>query len=256
MMELLSIVPGVTPEGFLFLGTLPFFTSIFGMLAGQGGGILLLAGLSVFLPPAATIPIHGVIQLGTGAGRVVTLRKYLIARVVPVFVLGAAIGAAVGGKVFMLMPTAAVQAFLALFILYACWGPNLASPSLSQAKFGLLGLCASFLGMFVGAAGVLIAPFVKAASPDRRNHTATLSALMSTTHVFKLLVFGFFGFTFGPYIPLLAVMLLAGLIGNYVGRLILDRMDEKVFTRIFQVVCTMLALRILYLALDHWGVFS
>lgn len=256
MTDLLAIVPGVSPWGFLFLAVLPFFTSIFGMLAGQGGGILLLAGLSMVLPPAATIPVHGVIQLCTGTARAVALRKYMLTRVFLPFVLGAAVGAAVGGQLFRLMPTAAVQAFLALFILYACWGPNLAGPSLSRAKFGLLGLFGSFLGMFVGAAGVLIAPFVKAASPDRRNHTATLSALMSTTHVFKLMVFGFFGFSFAPYLPLLAAMILFGLVGNHFGKLILDRMDEKLFTRIFQVVLTFLALRLLYIAADNWGAFA
>ncbi len=47
-----------------FVGS--FITAAFGI----GGGALLLAIMATLMPPAALIPVHGVVQAGSNAGRV------------------------------------------------------------------------------------------------------------------------------------------------------------------------------------------
>lgn len=46
-----------------------FLTSLISGALGIGGGALLLTVLATLLPPAALIPVHGVIQLGSNVGR-------------------------------------------------------------------------------------------------------------------------------------------------------------------------------------------
>ena len=52
---------GVALMGISFLGS--FITAAFGI----GGGVVVLAVLATLLPPAALIPVHGVVQFGSNA---------------------------------------------------------------------------------------------------------------------------------------------------------------------------------------------
>ncbi len=107
--------------------------------------------------------------------------------------------------------------------------------------------------MFVGATGTVLAPFIAAANPDRRAYVATLSVLMTIVHGLKIVVFGFLGFGFGEYLPLIIGMIAAAFFGNVFGQAILERMPEKLFRRIFQIVLTLLAIRLLYAGIDNAG---
>jgi uncharacterized membrane protein YfcA len=112
-----------------------------------------------------------------------------------------------------------------------------------------LGFGVTFLGVFVSATGSLLAPFVASATPDRRNHVATLGALMLIVHMAKLAAFGFIGFAVGRFVPLMAAMIVAGALGNWIGELALNRTPEQRFRIILQLVLTALALRLLWNAL-------
>jgi len=101
-------------------------------------------------------------------------------------------------------------------------------------------------GMFVGSSGSLIAPFIAAACPDRQQYVATHSVLMSLVHGLKIAVFGLLGFAIAAYLPLMAAMIGAAFFGNWFGRTLLRRMPEALFRRIFQVVLSLLAVRLLY----------
>jgi uncharacterized membrane protein YfcA len=102
--------------------------------------------------------------------------------------------------------------------------------------------------MFVSATGTLLAPFVASASPERRNHAATLGALMLFSHLSKLIAFGFVGIAIGSFAPLMAAMIAAGAVGNWLGEVALMRTSEQRFRLIFQMVLTALGLRLLWSA--------
>ncbi len=48
-------------------------------------------------------------------------------------------------------------------------------------------------------------------------------------------------------------MIAAAFFGNVFGQAILERMPEKLFRRIFQIVLTLLAIRLLYAGIDNAG---
>jgi uncharacterized membrane protein YfcA len=122
-----------------------------------------------------------------------------------------------------------------------------------RGRFALLGLGATFLGMFVSATGNLVTPFVASASPDRRNHVATLSALMTVSHLAKLIAFGVLGVALAAYLPLVAAMIATATAGSWVGFRLLHRMPERGFRIILQAVLTVLALRLLWSAAAKAG---
>ena len=97
------------------------------------------------------------------------------------------------------------------------------------------------------------ASFVASASPDRRNHAATLGALMISVHVAKLVAFGFLGFAIGAYLPLMVAMVATGAVGNWLGEEALARTSEQRFRRFLQLFLTALALELLWRASGELG---
>ena len=118
-----------------------------------------------------------------------------------------------------------------------------------QYPFFAVGTVGAFATMFVGATGPLVAPFAAAANKDRQGVVATHAILMTIQHSLKVVAFGFLGFAFGPYIPLLIGLIACGFAGTWTGRHILNRLPEKAFRIGLKTILTLLALRLLYGAL-------
>ncbi len=253
MIDLIANVPGVTPLWFAGLTVLAFFTAAFGIVAGLGGGVLMIGVMATIFPPAALIPLHGAVQFGTNLTRNVIMRKRIAGEQIASFAAGALVGGVIGGNLVVALPTAPLQMILGGFILYACWAPRWGQRPYSHPWFFALGGVGTLLAMFVGASGTVLAPFIAAANPDRRVYVATNSVLMTIVHGLKIVVFGVLGFAFGAYLPLIVAMIAAAFLGNVFGHGVLERMPEKLFRRIFQIVLTVLAIRLLYAGIDNAG---
>ena len=244
--DILASAPGVTEWSFIALCLLSFFTSAVSAAFGLGGGAALVAVMASTMPPLAIIPVHAVVQVGSNFFRATMMWRNILFRWMPTFVIGTMIGAAVGGQIVFALPKYLLQAIIGVFVLYAVWGPKMKAMEPSNIRFAVVGAIASFATMFAGATGPLIAPFIKASTSDRMMTVATHAAFMSWQHGVKILAFGFLGFTFGPYLPLMGLMVLFGIVGTWSGKFILNWMAESVFRRGFNLVLTVLALRLLY----------
>jgi uncharacterized membrane protein YfcA len=224
-----------------------------GVVTGSAGGLLLLTLLSLVFPPTVLIPVHTVVQMGAGASRVVIMWSYVMRWAILPFLIGAVLGAALGAQVFINLSNAALQGILGSFIIVMTWMPGLTRMGGDRNRFAVIGFGATFIGMFVSATGTLIAPFVAGASPDRRNHAATFAALMTIVHLCKLVAFGLLGVALHAYLPLMLAMIASAALGNWIGSRVLSRMPEKGFRVTFQIVVTVLALRLLWRAARDGG---
>lgn len=233
---------------FAGLCVLSFVGSLIAASLGLGGGLLVLATMTLVLPPAVLIPIHGVVQLGSNGFRTAIMLRHVKYTLIPAFLVGTLIGSAIGGKTFVALETWVLQAVLGVFVLYATWAPKFRSSNPGPAKFFGVGVAGGFATMFIGGSGPLVAPFVNAACDERQQVVATHASLMTFQHLFKVVAFGVLGFAFGPYVPLLVGLLAFGALGTLAGRHILNRLPEHVFRIGLQTILTLLALRLLYQA--------
>jgi uncharacterized membrane protein YfcA len=247
-------MPGV--DGWLVLGLslASFITTFLSVAMAVGGGLMLLAILAMFFPPAILVPIHTLVQLGVGASRVFLMWRYILRTTIIPFTIGAALGAAAGAQIFVTLPAALLYGFLSVFIVTVTWWPNLGRFGPERGRFALLGFSATFLGIFVSATGTLVSPFVAAASPDRRNHSATLAVLMSIVHIMKIVAFGALGVGIGAYLPLVAAMITTAALGSWAGRAALNWMTESWYRVAFKVMMTVLSLRLMWVALREAGI--
>ena len=253
---MIEAIPYVDAWTFGGLTALSVLTSAVGVVAGLGGGVRMIGVMATIFPPAALIALHGTIQLGTNITRIGIMRRYVLTSAIPPFGVGALAGALVGGQLVVSLHSALLQAILGGFLLYVSWAPRITAGAPTRGRFFLLGAVGTVISMFVGASGTLLAPFVAGVSSDRRQFVATHAAIMSITHGLKVIAFGVLGFAYGPYVPLLAAMIAASFLGNWLGRHLLENMPEALFRRVFQIVLTVLSLRLLYSAALESALFT
>ena len=244
MSWLLTLLPPGMGEG-LFAAVLAasFLASFITVAFGIGGGALLLGVLATLMPPAALIPVHGVVQLGSNATRALLLRRHVHWSALPMFVVGTVAGALIGGPIAIDLPPAAVQAGVGMFIL---WSVLSRPPRWLKGWPLLTGVLSSFLTMFFGATGVFVANYTKSLALPRHDHVATHAWLMTCQHLAKVLVFGLFGFAFGPWIPVTAGMIAAGVLGTLAGRLLLTWMSDLHFRRALDAILILISLRLVW----------
>jgi uncharacterized membrane protein YfcA len=245
--------PDVGPLLLVGLSVASFVTAFIGVFTGAAGGVILLGLMATVLPLAVVIPLHTVVMLGTDVSRTMIMWRFVMHDTLLPFIAGAAIGAAAGAKVFVALPISWLQAILGAFILLVTWMPNLGRIGALRDRFAVLGFGTVFLGVFVSATGTLLAPFIAGATPDRHNLAATMGALMTIAHLAKLVAFGFIGFAIASFIPLMVAMIAAGAVGNWLGGAALHRTSEQRFRLVFQLVLTLLGLRLLWSAVPELG---
>lgn len=226
------------------------FTSFITAAVGVGGGVLLLAILSVVIPVSAIIPVHGLVQLGSNAYRSVLLWRHIDWQTVLYFLPGSILGAALAAVFLVELPLATLQISIASFILYLCWGPRLPKRALNNWGTLLAAAITTFLSHFVGATGPLVAAFIKQKHADNRHvSVASFAVTMTLQHGPKAVVYGVAGFAFKEWLLLVALMIAAGAIGTKIGLLQLTKLNDSRFTLLFNTVLTLLALRLLWQAL-------
>ncbi|MEM9781040.1 MAG: TSUP family transporter [Pseudomonadota bacterium] len=220
---------------------LSFATSFTAAAFGLGGGAVMLAVLATLLPAAAIIPVHGLVQLGSNAGRAAILLSHTHRAILPAFLLGAAVGVAMGGALLVQLPAALIQTGVGLFVLWSVFGTP---PAFMAGSAGIAGGISSFLTMFFGATGPFVAAYLRTLSLERYAHVATHSVLMTVQHLLKCIAFGVVGFAFGQWLPLVAGLIVAGFIGTLAGRTVLTRLSDDRFRRVLDMVLVVLGLNL------------
>ena len=248
MNELVSLLPpaiSLLDAGLLVAASL--VTSFISAAFGIGGGFTLIALLALLLPPAALIPVHGIVQLGSNAGRVGIMLKQVVWRPVLPFVIGTVIGASLGAMVVVQLPPWAVQLALGIFIIWAVFAKL---PPIQQRYILLGGVVSSFLTMFFGATGNFIAAMVKTMNLDPVPHVATHSLMMTFQHLAKVLIFGLIGFQFGPYMILIIGMLISGFIGTIIGSRFLTKAGGRYFKPVLNTILSLAAARLIWAGVE------
>lgn len=250
----LPLVPEALPLSLaLVLLACSALASMITATIGAGGGVLLLALMALWLPPAAIIPVHGLIQLGSNGGRAALTWRKVDWSVIAAFAPGVVVGAGIGAWLLVALPAAVWQLTIGLFVLYLCWGPALPRQALGRPGTFVASAVTSFISLFVGATGPLVAAFIKQMHQDRFVTVATFATAMVLQHAPKALVFGLAGFVFHDWILFVTAMIVCGFAGTWIGLHLLHRLSDRRFATVFNWVLTLLALRLLWQAAVSLG---
>lgn len=220
-----------------------FCTSMLTAAFGTGGGAILLAVLATLLPATALIPVHGVVQLGSNTGRALVMLPHLARGILVSFLIGSVVGIGLGGVLVTGLPPAVLRLGIGLFLI---WSLLAKPPAFIRRSAWLAGGFSSFLTMFFGATGPFVSAYVKALGTDRLTYVATHAACMTTQHLLKVIAFGLLGFAFGPYLGIIAGMVVFGFAGTLTGRQVLLRIDERRFRFVLNASLAVLAANLIW----------
>ncbi|MGQ7843978.1 sulfite exporter TauE/SafE family protein [Granulosicoccus sp. 3-233] len=245
MINLQWLPPELEAGTALVLVVISFVTSAISATFGLGGGVAMLIALLSLVPPIVALPVHALVQVGSNAGRAWMLRPHIMRTVFLWFLPGSILGILIASQLIVSLPTTVLQVALAIFILWSVWAPGMGKRELSDPAFIAVGAVTSFATMFLGATGPLLAAFLSPSLYGRDRTVATHAACMTLQHLLKLLAFGFLGFVLAEWLPLVVAMIISGLLGTHFGGTLLRRFSEDSFKKIFKVILTLLALRLL-----------
>ena len=184
-----------------------FCTSALTSVAGAGGGTILIALMLLFMPPAAAIPAHGVVQLASNTWRVWLFRKHMVWPLIIRFSALMPLGVWLGLWLFQEMPKELVQVLIGFFVLLTLFLRHLkrfAPKEFPLWAFVPLGFVTGALNMIVG----VIAP--------------VLGVLIIRKDLKK-----------------------ENVVGTSVGKKVLSGFDEKTFLLVFNIMLISLALKLI-----------
>jgi uncharacterized membrane protein YfcA len=242
------LAPDVDTLTALGLVALSFVTSLITATFSLGGGSLMISAMALVLPPVVVIPVHGCVQLGSNVGRAWVQRVHIQWNYILWVTLGALVGSVVGGRLAFVLPEKWFALAIGVFVLITTWLPTPRGLTNSRIVQFVGGSIVSAVGMVVGAAGPLLAAFVRGI-PDRRQLVATHAMLNSLQHAIKIVVFAAMGFAFRDYVPLILLMVAAGFVGTTVGSRLLTRVPERVFRLAFRLLLSAVAIGLIREAL-------
>lgn len=243
----MDVFAGLEPVWAMGLFGASFIGSFITVTFGLGGGIFLLAVMASLLPPAALIPVHGVVQLGSNLFRAAVLAPHVYWPPVVSFVAGSILGVALGGFLVTDLPPGMVQIGVGAFVLFSVF---FKPPLWLGGRPWMAGGVSSCLTMFFGATGPFVAAFTRVFDLQRQAFVATNGTLMVVQHSLKIVAFAVLGFAFGPWLLFCAIMIACGFLGTLCGRMLLLKMSDLLFRRVLNVVLIVLALRLIWQGLQ------
>ncbi|MHA1523898.1 MAG: sulfite exporter TauE/SafE family protein [Alphaproteobacteria bacterium] len=218
-----------------------FFTSALTAAIGLGGGAALLAIMANFMPITALVPVHGAVQVGSNAGRVVVQFAHINWSLLGWFALGGMLGAWLGGQIVVTLPDAPLRLGIAGFLLWAVWAPKPNFKHLVRGVMTITGFFATLLAMFFGVSGPVVGAVLAAQDLAPRSFVANQAACSLLVHVVKILVFGLLGFSYGQWWALIGAMVATGFAGTLAGSHLLNRLPGNRFKLGFRIIMTLLA---------------
>ena len=232
----------------LLLTLLSFFTAMMTSIAGAGGGTVLLAAMLQFMNPSEAIPVHGVIQFTSNIARTWLLRKFVKWSIILKFSLMIPIGVYIGLEIFQSINAEDIKKLIGSFIIIALIFQNIKFIKnfiISSNWYYIVGLFTGILNILVGVIAPLLAVIIKQSVKEKKSIVGTLGYFGLVGNFTKIIGFSLIGFSFLEYIDTFLLMIPATLLGSRIGQYLLDKISNKLFFYIFQIILIFLALRLL-----------
>lgn len=225
-----------------------YLTSTLSGIIGMAGGVSLLTVMAQFFPLQTLIPLHGITQLASNSSRTLFTFKHLNKTIFKYFTIGVVFAAILGTQINLNLPEREYKIGLGILILMLTFRPKLKYELKSLFTWTFIGSFITLISLFVGAGGPFLAPFFLNKNLSKEQIISTKAACQTLIHTGKILVFFYLGFQIQQWLPLLAGMVPAVILGSWTGTRLLGKVPEKLFLLFFKLLIVALALRMIILS--------
>lgn len=233
-----------------------FLAAVCNAVFSNGGAMIILAITSTVLPVAAIVPIHSTLLIGSTASRAIVFRHHIDWRIAGPFLVGSIIAVAIAARIYVELPETMIAAAIGVVMLIAIWLPGISWRPRIQHPWAIVGFIHSFLSTLF-AYGALLHAVILHTGLGRRQVVGTMAACLTGMSVFKITGYAHHGFDYSPYILIIAFSIAAAFVGTWIGKLFIERISETLFRKVFRLLVTVMALRMLYVAVaDAMATYS
>jgi uncharacterized membrane protein YfcA len=209
-------------------------TSLLSGLVGMAGGVVLMAVLVNILPVSSAMVLHGITQFTANGSRTLILRKHLMWRLLPGYILGASVAVA-GFSALLFVPEASVVLILVgLFPWLARLQPKSSAFNITRPASNIIcGFSVTSAQLLAGAAGPLLDLFYLNSGLDRQTVVANKALTQTIGHLLRIFYYGAIISVATP-LPnwLFLAAAIAAVIGTRLGTWLLARWDDQRFQRV------------------------
>ena len=209
-------------------------TSLLSGLVGMAGGVVLMAVLVNILPVSSAMVLHGITQFTANGSRTLILRKHLMWRLLPGYILGAS-AAVAGFSALLFVPEASVVLILVgLFPWLARLQPKSSALNITRPASNIIcGFSVTSAQLLAGAAGPLLDLFYLNSGLDRQTVVANKALTQTIGHLLRIFYYGAI-ISVATQLPnwLFLAAAIAVVIGTRLGTWLLARWDDQRFQKV------------------------
>lgn len=246
-MELLSELAEID-HGLYVIVLGSFLAAVCNAAFANGGAMIVLAVTSAVLPVAAIVPLHSTLLIGSTTSRAIVFRHHIDWRIAGPFLVGSIIAVAIAARIYIELPDSIIAAAIGAVMLIAIWLPGVSWRPRLRHPWAIVGFIHSFLSTLF-AYGALLHAVILHTGLRRRQVVGTMAASLTGMSAFKIAGYALHGFDYSPYLLIIGLSIIAALAGTWVGKLLIERISESLFRSVFRLLVTVMALRMLYIAL-------
>ena len=239
----------IDPIVLVGLGVIAFFSAVIGGLAGLGSAIIMIPALTFAVGIREAVPITTIAVMMQTWSRIWVNRALIDRSVVKWFFIGALPTSVVGAAAFASLPADLLQKGFAIFLLLivAFRHTPLASRGMRMSARSFVGVGAGqgFLSSLFGGAGPFGASFFLAYGLRRGAFVGTMASGMSIINVVKIGVYGSFDLLDTQALLLAGALGLVMVGGAYLGGALVNRVSDKAFVYIVEIVIVGAAISLL-----------
>lgn len=225
-----------------------FFAALFSAAFSAGGAMIILAITTVVFPVSAVVPIHSTLLIGSTATRCVLFRRYIDWHLAGPFLVGAAIGALLGARIYVELPDTLIAAAISIVMIISIWLPGIKWRPRFRHPWAIVGFVHSFLSTMF-AYGAALQAVILHTKLERKEIVGTMAGALFGMSVFKITGYILVGFDYTPYLQVIVAGLAVSFVGTWIGRLAVERISEKLFRIVYRMLVTATAIRLLYVNL-------
>ena len=231
------------------LAVVAFFSAVIGGMAGLGSAIIMIPALTFAVGIREAVPIATVAVMMQTWSRIWVNRHLIDRSVVKWFFIGAFPTSIVGATAFANLPADLLQKGFAVFLLLivAFRHTRLAQGGMRMSPRAFTGVGAGqgFLSALFGGAGPFGASFFLAYGLRRGAFVGTMASGMTIINVVKIGIYGTFDLLDSQALILAISLGLVMVAGAYVGGAITNRVSDKAFVYIVEIVIVGAAISLL-----------
>lgn len=247
-------LPELASTTFAIIIVLAFITGALHGATGMAGGIVMTAFLAHFIGIKTAVPVMSCALIFSHASRIVMHWQHTDPKIAGQVLLFGTPTIVLGAYIFTFLDAAIAALLFAVMLLLSFPVKRWARSHDIKTGPRLLAFASSLWGLLAGnvtGPGFFLAPFLLGTGMGRLTFVGTLASITLMMNITKLAVFGAAAYITAEWLLLGVLIGLVKIPGNWVGKILLQRMNDRDHSVLVDVMTVMMIVYFIYL-----GVFQ